>query len=296
MLGTALRSAIAARHYSQTQLVRQTPVTDGQLQWNPAASLPVKDQEPLASLTAAIHLSGANLAGHRWTAAYKRELAASRIESTGTLANLLARLRKPPKALLVASAVGIYGNRGSEILDETSPAGTGFLAELCRDWEAATLPAVEAGIRVVHLRFGVILGPGSGALARMTPIFRLGLGGPLGDGRQFMSWISLHDAVEAILFAAANASLKGPVNLTAPRPVTNREFTRTLASRLQRPAVLAAPAFALRLALGQMADEALLASTRAYPARLATAGFQFTHTTLDEALAAALLKSSVGGD
>jgi uncharacterized protein (TIGR01777 family) len=189
--------------------------------------------------------------------------------------------------MLVASAIGIYGNRGDELLDESSAPGSGFMAELCEQWEAAAQPARDAGIRVVHLRFGVVLGPG-GALTRVTPIFRLGLGGPLGSGRQWMSWISLSDAVAAILFALDTPTLTGPVNLTAPNPVTNAEFTRALARRLHRPAIFPVPAFALRIALGQMADEALLASARVLPARLTQAGFQFQHPTVEDALAAAL--------
>jgi hypothetical protein len=212
----------------------------------------------------------------------------SRVESTRTLATTLANLRRPPKALLVASATGIYGSRGDEILDESSEPGGGFLADLCREWEAAARPAVEAGIRVVNLRFGVVLGPGPGALAKMLPLFRLGLGGRLGSGRQWMSWISLTDAVAAILFLMDTPALAGPVNLTAPYPVTNAEFTRALAHAIHRPDLLPAPAFALRLALGAMADEALLASARAVPSKLTNAGFSFTHSTLDVALAAAL--------
>jgi uncharacterized protein (TIGR01777 family) len=190
--------------------------------------------------------------------------------------------------LLVASAVGIYGNRGDELLDETSPLGTGFIADLCREWEAAAQPAAEAGIRVLHLRFGVILGAGAGALARLVPVFRFGLGGRLGNGRQYMSWISLPDALAAILFILESPSLAGPFNFTAPNPVTNAQFTRALAAQLHRPAFFAVPAFALRLALGEMADETLLSSTRAYPAKLAAAGFQFSHASLVHALPAVL--------
>jgi uncharacterized protein (TIGR01777 family) len=215
-------------------------------------------------------------------------MAASRVDSTQALATALAGLRRPPRTLLVASAVGIYGNRGGELLDETSKPGAGFLAELCRQWEAAARPATEAGIRVVHLRFGVILGPGPGALARMLPLFRLGLGGRLGNGRQWMSWISLADAIGAVLCVLETPALAGAMNLTAPSPVTNAEFTRILARQLRRPAFLPVPAFALRLALGQMADEVLLSSARAVPVRLLAAGFRFTHPTLGEALAAAL--------
>ena len=292
MLGTAVRLALAGRGAQLLQLVRGNPVAPEQLRWNPAASPSIADTEPLEGLEAAIHLSGASVAAHRWTAAYKREIRASRVESTQALAAALAGLRQPPKTLLVASATGIYGNRGDDLLDERSSPGTGFLADLCREWEAAAGPAAEAGIRVVHLRFGVVLGPGAGALAKMLPLFRLGVGGRLGSGHQWMSWISLADAVAAVLFAlgsnSAASTLASPVNLTAPAPVTNAEFTRALGRAVHRPAILPAPAFALRLALGQMADEALLSSARVFPARLINAGFQFAHPNLEAALAAAL--------
>ncbi len=183
--------------------------------------------------------------------------------------------------------MGYYGDRGDEILDEDAAAGTGFLPELCAAWEAATLPAKDAGIRVVHLRVAVVIGPAGGALARLKPLFRLGLGGPLGNGKQWMSWASEADAVSATLFALRNSAIAGPVNIAAPNPVTNREFARELGRALHRPALLPAPAFALRLAIGEMADEALLASTRAVPRRLLEAGFRFEHPTLVQAFGAA---------
>jgi uncharacterized protein (TIGR01777 family) len=291
MIGSALRRALAARGAPVLRLVRRAPASAGELAWDPGAASPAAQSESLKGVTAAIHLSGANVAAQRWTPSYKREMTTSRVDSTRALAAMLARLPRPPETLLVASATGIYGNRWDELLDESSAPGTGFLADLCRQWEAAAQPAADAGIRVVHLRFGVVLGlitGGQGALARMVPIFRLGLGGPLGSGLQWMSWISLEDAVAAILFALEAPKLAGPVNLTAPHPVTNAEFTRALARRLHRPAILPVPALALRLAFGQMANEALLSSARAFPARLQTAGFQFTHPTVDQALAAAL--------
>jgi uncharacterized protein (TIGR01777 family) len=288
MIGTALRSALTARRVGVLRLVRRDAVGTGELKWNPTASTAVANLEPLEGLTAAIHLSGVNLAAHRWTPAYKREIWLSRVESTRALAVMLAGLRQPPEALLVASAIGFYGNRGDELLDETSEPGGGFLADLCRAWEAAAQPAAEAGIRVVNLRIGVVLGAEGGALARLIPLFRLGLGGRLGSGRQWMSWISLRDAVAAILFAMETPSLSGAVNLAAPQAVTNEEFTRALSRAVHRPAVLPAPAFALRVGLGKMADEALLASARVVPARLTCAGFQFVHRTVNEALIAAL--------
>jgi len=288
MLGTALRNAFALLEIPTLQLVRGKSSGDHQLAWNPAEEPAMADSAALEGSAAAIHLSGASVAARRWTAAYRREMTASRVNSTRAVATLLAGLRRPPQTLLVASAVGIYGDRGDELLDEASPPGSGFLAGLCEQWEAAAQPAVQAGIRVVHLRFGVVLGPGGGALSQMLPLFRLGLGGRLGDGRQWMSWISLADAIEAILFALHTPALAGPVNLTAPTPVTNADFTRALARELRRPAILPAPAFALRLAFGQMADEALLASARAVPTQLLSAGFRFVHPTVETALAAEL--------
>ncbi len=287
MLGTALRQTLVARSFSVLQLLRSAPVAPNQLQWNPASTPPIPHAESLEGLTAAIHLSGANVAAHRWTPQYKRELTESRVGSTNALARTLASLNHPPPLLLVASATGIYGNRGDELIDETSPLGSGFLADLCQEWEAAARPATEAGIRVLHLRFGVILGPG-GALALLLPLFRFGLGGRLGSGRQYMSWISLTDVLEAILFLLEPSTLVGAVNFSAPNPVTNAQFTSILARRLHRPAFLSVPAFALRLALGEMADEMLLSGARAYPARLAAAGYHFAHPSLVHALPAIL--------
>lgn len=288
MLGVALRRQLAERGTPVVQLVRRGPIGENELAWNPAASPAVANPEPLEGCAAAIHLSGASIAGHRWTEVYKRELFSSRVDSTRALAGLLAGLRTPPRTLIVASAIGIYGDRGDELLDESSASGTGFLAGLCQQWEEAARPAREAGIRVVHARFGVVLGNGPGALGKMLPVFRLGLGGRLGSGRQWLSWVSLDDAIGAILFALETPDMTGPVNFTAPNPVTNLEFTKALARHLHRPGILPAPAFALRLALGEMADEALLASARVVPRALLTAGFRFVHPTLPEALAAAL--------
>jgi uncharacterized protein len=292
MLGSALRQALSRRSAQVLHLVRRAPHSAAEFQWNPAGSPAIADPSALEGITASIHLSGSNVAAHRWTPAYKREMTDSRVQSTRALATTLAGMRNTPHTLLVASATGIYGSRGDEVLDENSGGGSGFLAELCRQWEAAAQPAVDAGIRVVHLRFGVVLGTASngnqGALAKMLPIFRLGLGGPLGNGSQWMSWISLQDAVAAVLLLLDESSIAGPVNVVAPNPVTNKEFTRALAKLLHRPAFFAAPAFALRLALGEMADEALLSSARVVPAKLSAAGFRFAHPTIDLALAAAL--------
>ena len=287
VLGSALRRSLAARNLPVLQLVRRL-AGEGQLTWNPTAASPFVDVTPIEGTLAAIHFSGASIAGHRWTPAYKRELAASRVDSTRALATALAGLRRPPRTLMVASAVGFYGNRGEEILDEWSAPGTGFLPELSQLWEDAAQPAVEAGIRVVHLRFGVILNRGPGAVGQMLPVFRMGLGGKLGNSRQWMSWVSIDDAIAAILFALETPALTGPVNITAPNPVTNAEFTRALAHQLRRPAILPVPAVALRLMFGQMADEALLSSARVMPSKLVKSGFQFSHPRVEKALAAIL--------
>ena len=288
LLGSAIRRRLTGQSSQIVQLVRGQLTAADQVVWNPAASPAIPDRGPLEGCSAAIHLSGASVAGHKWTESWKREMTASRVDTTHTLAIALASLESPPKVLLVASAIGIYGDRGDEVLDEASKPGEGFLAELCQKWESAAQPAEDAGIRVVHLRFGIVLAPGGGALEKMLPVFRLGLGGKLGSGKQWMSWVSLDDLVESVLFAADNPSLRGAVNVTSPNPITNADFTRILARRLGRPAVLSVPAFALRLMYGQMADEALLAGARVIPAKLESAGFQFAHPTVTRALAAAL--------
>lgn len=287
MLGSALRGILSASGAQVLQLVRRPPASSTELEWDPTAAVPLAAPGTLEGFSAAIHLSGANLAARRWTRAFRRELVASRVDSTRALATTLAGLRHPPRVLLAASAIGFYGNRGGEPLTEASSPGAGFMADLCGRWEAAAEPAVEEGIRVVHLRLGVILGR-DGALARMMPIFRHGLGGRLGSGRQWMSWISIDDALAAILFALENVYLVGAVNLTAPNPVTNAQFTRALARQLHRPAVFPVPAVALRLAFGAMANEVLLNSARVLPAKLTAEGFAFTHPVLESALAAAL--------
>lgn len=290
LLGSALRTSLLGSGGEILQLVRRAPAGPRELRWDPAAQAAIAQPEAAEGLTAAIHLSGANVAAHRWTPAYRREMWTSRVESTHTLCRELAGMSRPPRALLVASATGIYGDRGDEPLDERSTPGSGFLADLCREWEAACEPAVQKGIRVVHLRFGVVLAREGGALGKMIPAFRLGLGGPLGSGRQWMSWISLADAVGAVRFLLSSETA-GAVNLCAPEPVTNAEFTSTLARRLHRPAFMRAPAFALRMALGPMADEALLAGARVVPRRLMEAGFRFEHPSLDGALEAVLAEA-----
>ena len=290
MLGSAVRAALAQHGYPILQLLRRKPEEVGQLQWTPDAEVPVSNPAPLEDARAAIHLSGANVAARRWTDEYKRTMTQSRVRSTEQLASTLAQLRRPPQVLLVASAIGIYGDRGDEVLRENSQSGRGFLADLCLNWEAAAQPAVRAGIRVVHLRFGVVLGPGEGALGRMLPSFRACLGAQLGNGKQWMSWVSLADAVGAMLFVLEREDVEGPLNVTSPNPVTNREFTQALGRAVGRPAFFSVPAVVLRTMLGQMADEALLASARVEPAKLMAAGYKFRMPQIAEAVRAAVAK------
>src|ERR1700722_8676802 len=239
LIGTSLVRRLAEKRISFISLVRRRLSGTGDLQhlWDPYAVTPVSDPQSLAGTTAAIVLSGANLAGRRWSSSYKRDILESRVKPTRAIATLLAGLRPRPSVLVCASAIGIYGDGGDELLTEDSLPGTGFLPEVCRAWEEATQPASEAGIRVVQLRFGVVLSPAGGALAKMLPVFRAGLGGKLGSGCQWMSWVALPDAVRAIEFALQTTSLSGPVNLVSPNPVTNLAFTRTLGRVLHRPAV-----------------------------------------------------------
>jgi uncharacterized protein len=284
LIGSALTRELTGQGTAVFRLARDSTPSDAQaIRWNPQAEDPVSGQGQLEGFDAVIHLAGANV-GHRWTRAYKREIVESRVQTTLALVRLLGQLQRPPEVFLCASATGIYGDRGDEILTENSHPGAGFLAETCIAWESAAQVASKAGIRVVHLRFGVVLAAEGGALARMLPIFRLGLGGRLGSGRQWMSWISLPDLVSATSHIIHNPKIAGPVNLTAPEPVRNSEFTRILAQTIHRPAIFPAPAFALRLALGEMADEALIAGARVLPERLTGSGFQFQHRQLAKAL------------
>jgi uncharacterized protein (TIGR01777 family) len=289
-IGTSLVRSLVGERISIISLLRRPLPDDGgsnarsQHLWDPYAATPVSDLRSLDGTTAAIHLSGSNVAGRRWSSAYKQEILESRVKPTRALATLLAGLRPKPAVLVCASAIGIYGDRGDELLTEASLPGSGFLPRVCLAWEKATQPATDAGIRVVHLRFGVVLSPHGGALAKMLPIFRAGLGGQLGNGRQWMSWVALPDAVRAIEFALQTAGLSGAVNVVAPNPATNLEFTRSLGRVLHRPTVLRVPAFALRLAFGEMAEATILESQRVMPARLSAFGFNFEYPELETGL------------
>jgi len=283
LVGTALVAALEASGDRVRRLVRREvrdPLREAL--WDPAGGR--IDAAALEGIEAVVHLAGENIAAQRWADAFKRKLIESRIPPTRMLCEALAGLQTKPRVLCSASATGYYGDRGEVPVDESSPPGQGFLAEACQPWEAATGPAREAGIRTVNLRIGVVLSRQGGALKKMLTPFRLGLGGVIGSGRQYMSWIALDDLVGAILFALSHESLAGPVNMVAPHPVTNHEFTKTLGRVLGRPTVFPMPAFAARLAFGEMADELLLSGARVEPRALTSAGFQFQYPQLEPAL------------
>lgn len=290
LVGSALVPFLTADGHRVIRLVRARPEPGkAEVYWDPAAGR--IDAAAIEGLDAVVHLSGESIASGRWTAEKKARIRDSRIKVTRLLSESLAGLAKPPKVYVCASAVGYYGNRGAELLKETSPPGTDFLAEVCRAWEASTEPAHGKGIRVVNLRTGVVLSAAGGALAKMLPPFRMGVGGKIGDGKQYMSWIEMEDLVGIISYALKSDALAGLVNAVTPNPVTNAEFTRTLGRVLRRPTIFPMPAFAARLAFGEMADALLLASQRVEPAKLLKAGYAFRYPELDSALRHLLVKS-----
>jgi uncharacterized protein (TIGR01777 family) len=282
LIGRHLVPCLAERGHDVRRLVRRDATSADEIAWDPDGG--TLNPHDLQGAQAIVHLGGESIAGGRWTAARKAAIRASRVTSTALLARTLAQLAPLPETFVCASAIGFYGNRGDEVLTESSGSGDDFLSDVCREWEAATAPAASAGVRVVNARLGLVLSPEGGALEKMLPLFRAGLAGPIGDGRQFMSWISLPDSVRAFEFALRCGALRGPVNFTAPEPVSNREFARTLGSVLNRPTVVAAPAFAVRMALGEMGSALLLGGQRVLPARLLEAGFVFEHPNLSAAL------------
>jgi len=282
LIGSALVPALAAGGHSVLRLVRDRPGPDD-VSWDPQAG--ELDTTAMAGADAVVHLAGAGLADKRWTPTQRRVVIESRTRPTSLLATRLAAMDDGPRLLLSASAIGYYGDRGEEVLTEQSSAGTGFLADLCQAWEAATAPAEQAGVRVIHLRTGIVQSPAGGALGRQLPLFKLGLGAKLGSGRQWTSWISLDDEVGAILHALRSEELRGPLNLTSPAPVTNAEYTRTLARVLHRPALFSVPGFGLELVLGRdLAREALLGGQRVLPGRLSETGYTWRDPDLDSAL------------
>ena len=281
LIGSALAAALRAADHPVLRIVRRTPSNSEELHWNPESG--EFDVDALVDVDAVVNLCGVNIGQRRWSGAFKQSLRDSRLAPTEVLANAVADAGVP--TLINASAVGYYGNTRDRVVDENDRAGSGFLAQLCEDWETATLPAQYAGARVVLARTGLVLARSGGALRRLRPLFASGLGARLGSGRQYMSWITLEDQVRALLFAISHASLSGPVNLTGPAPVTNAEFTTAFGRALNRPTPFILPGFAVRTMLGEFADEGLLIGQRAIPSALERAGFQFHHNTIGEALA-----------
>ena len=285
-IGSAVHKSLEKGGAQLLRLIRQTQIAHSdEVFWN----LPDNfiDHSKLKNLDVVIHLAGENLFG-RWNEKKKQAIHDSRVKSTAFLAQTLAAKEHKPKVLICASAIGYYGDRGELECTETTEAGEGFLTTVCRDWEQATAPASEAGIRVVNLRFGVVLGKEGGSLAKMLPAFKMGMGGPLGDGQQWVSWVSIDDAVRAVEFSLNNENLSGPVNVVSPQPVRNKEFAQAIGHALHRPEVVPVPKRMLKFMLGEMADETVLASTKVLPHKLLSKGFAFEHPDLETALAAVL--------
>ncbi len=283
LIGTRLAAFLAACGHHVRRVVRRPPDPDAdEISWDPLTGR--IDAAALQETDCVVHLAGHNVAAGRWTQARKDAIRTSRVVGTRLLSAALAKLANPPRALIAASAVGYYGDRGDETLTEDSPPGTGFLADVCRQWEAATGPAKQAGIRVVNLRIGVVLSAVGGALARMLSPFRLGVGGVVGSGQQYMSWITLNDLVAAAHHLIVNDDVSGPANAVSPNPVTNREFTKTLGGVLHRPTIFPLPASVVRLLFGEMGQALLLAGARVRPTKLQAAGFEFSHPHVEDAL------------
>ncbi len=288
LVGGALAPRLATDGHDVRRLVRGGAMRADEIAWDPARA--TIDSAKLDGVDAVVHLAGESIAAKRWSDAQKKRIVESRVAGTRLVAETIAKLARKPSVLVCASAIGFYGPGGDEETDESAPSGTGFLAETCRAWESAADAARAAGIRVVHLRFGVVLSGEGGALAKMLTPFKMGVGGKLGSGRQWMSWISLDDAVGAVRHALTTPSLAGPVNAVAPNPATNAEFTKSLGRVLGRPTIFPMPAFAARLAFGEMADELLLTGRRVLPRRLVATGFSFRDPTLDGALSRILAR------
>jgi uncharacterized protein (TIGR01777 family) len=282
LIGSALVPLLTTGGHQVVRLVRHAPRSGDERAWDPQATS--LDPGLFEGVAAVVHLSGESIGDGRWTTARKQRIRDSRVNSTRLIAKTLAEMSQPPRTLVCASAIGIYGDRGDEVLTEESPPGTGFLADVCREWEAAADPARQKGVRVVHIRSGVVLSPRGGALAKMLLPFKLGAGGVVGSGAQYWSWITIDDAAGVFLHALCDERVAGPVNATAPHPVTNREFTRILGSVLHRPTIFPMPAFAARLALGEMADELLLGSACVLPGQLERTGYVFRHAELEAGL------------
>jgi uncharacterized protein (TIGR01777 family) len=288
LIGQALSQELIARGHTTVAAVRRAPRRNDEVQWDPQSG--VMSPDAFQGVDAVVHLAGAGIGDKRWTDSYKMEILESRTRGTRLLAETMASLEVKPSVFLSGSAIGIYGVRDDEELTEQSAIGSGFLADVCRDWEAAAAPATQVGIRTVLLRTGIVLSPKGGALKKQLPLFKLGLGGKFGNGKQWQSWISITDEVNAIIHLLTS-SVSGPVNLTAPQPVTNTDFTRTLASVVSRPAIVPIPSFGPKLLLGgELANALLFTGQRVVPSVLSNDGFQFAHPTLESALRALLNK------
>jgi uncharacterized protein (TIGR01777 family) len=287
LIGKALQRSFAEKGYEMLLATRKKPENPNEIQWDTEEGFAEDDLPRLESLEAVVHLAGENVSG-RWTDAKKRRIMDSRVKGTRNIVETIAKLENKPKVLISASATGIYGDRGDEIMTEESGAGDTFLAKVVENWEAEAVAAENCGVRVVLLRTGIVLTKEGGALAEMLTPFKFGLGGTIGSGRQWMSWISLEDEIRAINFALENENVRGAVNLAAPNPVTNKEFTGALGEAIHRPTFLPLPAFAVNLAFGEMGDALLLDSTRVAPKRLEETGFEFKFPDLKPALKEAL--------
>ena len=279
-IGSALLPSLKTRGYDVTRLIRGKSAAEGQIGWDPA--MPISP-DMVSGFDAVIHLAGESIVG-RWTKTKKIKIRGSRVAGTTTLAEALAGTQDKPQVFACSSAIGYYGDRGNELLNEASKPGIGFLPEVCREWEAATQAAANAGIRTVQMRTGVVLSSKGGALGKMLTPFKMGVGGRIGDGQQWMSWIDIEDMVGAIHHILKSDLLQGPVNMVAPKPVKNAEFTKTLASVLSRPAILPLPAFAVKLAFGEMGETVLLGSQRVEPTQLVMSGYPFRFTNLRASL------------
>ncbi len=281
LIGSSLVSFLSEKSVTVSKILRENP-KDNEISWKPEGG--DWDSAFDKGIDGIVHLAGENIASGKWTKKKKEKIRNSRIEGTKRLCELILKLPTPPSVLVCASAIGYYGDRGVEFLNEGSSRGSGFLPDVCLGWEEATESVSKAGVRVVNVRFGIVLSKDGGALAKMLTPFKMGMGGKVGSGTQYMSWVAMDDITGAIYHTLVTDSLKGPVNVTAPNPVTNKEFTNTLGEVLKRPAVVPMPAFAARLVFGEMAKDLLLASTKVAPKRLADSGYEFQYPKLEDAL------------